>query len=534
MTLARLHCLRTIFCWLAIGCAALICCPTFTSSSYAQENEPEEPARTVPDATRPRPTEVTKPAVIEFHGEIDGKLTTYFKNRFAQAKTSGVDLLIIEIDSPGGLKVESLEMARMLRDCDWAYTIAIINNEAISGGSLVSLGCDEIQIDPNAKFGDSGEIGFDPEEWAWRLIEPKIESYLSRDARDLAESKGRPPDLAEAMVDKDLLVYRLTPENDKKAKFKSVRVDAVNKPDPPWVLVEESKAERFLTMSGQRTVELGMGQGSLSTRDAIANEFKFELKELKVYRLTTTDSAVYFLNRPLITGLLVLIGLVAFYFEMSAPGLGIGGLISGLCAVLFFWSKFLGGTSGWLEVILFLAGVIFIFTEVFIIPGFGVPGITGLALLLASAILASQEFVIPQTASQWNRTLTTSLVMIGTGFGFVACATLISRKMGSLPFFNKMVLAPPPLRDGDESDDSSENKKDENGKPLPSQHPTVSVGDWGQAESLLRPAGRAKFAGRSFDVISDGSFVEPGTQVRVVKIQGTVITVAEIDEPDAG
>ena len=214
---------------------------------------------------------------------------------------------------------------------------------------------------------------------------------------------------------------------------------------------------------------------------------------------------------------------------MSAPGIGIGGLIAGLCALLFFWSKFLGGTAGWLEVILFLAGLIFIFTEVFIIPGFGVPGITGLALLLASAILASQAFVIPQTSQQWDQTLTTSLVMLGTCVGFIACAALISRKMGSLPIFNKMVLAPPPL-----NEDLQEDTKQGQGKQPPAQHPTVSIGDWGHAESLLRPAGRAKFAGRSFDVISDGSFVEPGTQVQVVKIQGTVITVAEIDEPEAG
>ena len=173
--------------------------------------------------------------------------------------------------------------------------------------------------------------------------------------------------------------------------------------------------------------------------------------------------------------MLILIGLIAFYFEMSAPGLGVGGLISGLCALLFFWSKFLGGTSGWLEVILFLAGLIFLFTEVFIIPGFGVPGITGLALLFASAILASQTFVIPQTANQWNQTLTTSLVMIGTGIGFIACAALISKKMGSLPIFNKMVLAPPPI--DQPVDPKVEKGKD--GKPLVSEHPMVSVGDWG-------------------------------------------------------
>ena len=528
MTLAELLRLRALLCLLFLAVFGFAF--TFSTQPTAHAQEPDPP-RSVPDATRPRPDKITKPAVIEFKGEITRKLSIYFKNRFEQARKSGVDLLIIEIDSPGGLKNESLEMARMLRDCDWAYTIAIINKEAISGGALVSIGCDEIHIDPNAKFGDVGEIYFDLEEGAWRFIEEKVESDLARDARDLAESKGRPPDLAEAMVDKDSLVYRIAPNDENEtAKFKSVRVDEVNKPELPWVLVEESKAGRFLTMSGQRTVELGMGQGSASTRAAIAEEFKFEPKDLRVYRQTTTDSTVYFLNLPLVTGLLILIGLIAFYFEMSAPGLGAGGLISGLCALLFFWSKFLGGTSGWLEVILFLAGLIFLFTEVFIIPGFGVPGITGLALLFASAILASQTFVIPQTANQWNQTLTTSLIMIGTGIGFIACAALISKKMGSLPVFNKLVLAPPEIEQ--EVDPKAEKGKD--GKPLVSEHPTVSVGDWGLSESLLRPAGRAKFAGSSFDVISDGSFVEAGVQVRVVKIQGRVITVAEIDEPNAG
>ena len=500
----------------------------FASPTVAQEAAEFEQERSVPDATRERPASISNPAVIEFKGQIDRKLTQYFKNRFASAKKAGVDLLIIEIDSPGGLKIESLEMARALRDCEWAYTIATVENEAISGGALVSLGCDEIQIDPNAKFGDAGEIGFDPEAWAWRLIEPKIESYLSRDARDLAESKGRPPHLAEAMVDKDVLVYRNVVGEGEEAKteFQSVRADAVNKPNPPWKLVTESGPERFLTLSGQRSVALEMAQGNINDRDGLAKEFGFEVKDLKVYRMTTTDSVVYYLNLPIITGLIVLIGLISFYFELSSPGLGIGGLLAGLCAVLFFWSKFLGGTSGWLEVILFVAGIIFLFTEVFIIPGFGVPGIMGLVLLFASAILASQDFVVPQTAEQWNQTTTTALVMICTGIGFVACAAFISKRMGSIPIFNKLVLAPPPVK----SKEQPTTNKD--GKPIPQEHPTVSVGDWGTAESLLRPAGRAKFAGRSFDVISDGAFVDSGAQVRVIKIYGNVITVAEIDETD--
>ncbi|MEM7782464.1 MAG: hypothetical protein AAF623_03860 [Planctomycetota bacterium] len=250
--------------------------------------------QSVPDQTRPRPEKVVNPVLIEFKGPIDRKLTMYFNNRFEKAKQSGADLLIIEIDSPGGLKIESLQMARLLRDCKWAYTVAIINNEAISGGALVSLGCDEIHIDPNAKLGDIGEIAFDPQEMAFRLVEPKIESYLSRDARDLAESKGRSADLAESFVDKDVLVYsQPDPENEGKLLFRSVRSDAIVKPEPPWELIQESGPERFLTVSGQRAVELTLAQGFESSREKAAQSFGFPLDSLRVYRPTTTDSLVY-------------------------------------------------------------------------------------------------------------------------------------------------------------------------------------------------------------------------------------------------
>lgn len=488
----------------------------------------------VPDATRPRPEKFANPAVIEFKGAIDRKLGIYFNNRMATAEKSGVDLLIIEIDSPGGEKLESLRMARMLRDCQWAYTVAIISNEAMSGGALVSLGCDEILIDPNGKFGDAGEIQFDPEEWAWRLIQPKIKSYLSRDARDLAQSKGRPADLAEAMVDKDVLVYVNNPNANgdqpklaDQLEFTAVRSDAAAKPDAPWELVPESGPERFLTLSGQRAVELGMAQGTEGSREQAAAALGVEVNQLRIFRPTTSDSLAYYLNLPLFTGLLILVGLVAFYFELSSPGLGVGGLLSALCATMFFWSRFLGGTSGWLEIILFVAGIIFLFTEVFVIPGFGIPGAAGLALIFSSAILASQNFVIPTTSEEWNQSLTSALILLISSCAFLVAAVFISKRIGSIPVFNRMVLAPAPI------ESKLDQKLDSHGKPIQPPHPAVSVGDWGRTESLLRPSGRAKFGDRSADVISDGAFVEIGAQVRVIKITGNIITVTEIESSPA-
>lgn len=472
---------------------------------------------------RGRPTTFKNPGLIEFHRQIDFDQTRYFKNRFAAAKRAGVDLLVVEINSPGGLKIESLEMAAMLRDCDWAYTVALITNEAISGGALISLGCDEIVIAPNASFGDIGEIQFDGDQGAFRLIEPKVESYLSQKARGLATAKGRPADLAEAMIDKDVMVYwnenaPLGPE------FKLVRVDAKAKPQAPFELIPETGPERFLTLSGSRAKQLGIAQVLANDRTEMAKVYGVELEQFKVYRRTTTDRVVHILNLPLITGLLVIVGLISLYVELSAPGIGIGGLLAGLCTMLFFWSRFLGGTSGWLEVMLFIAGVIFILVEVFVIPGFGFAGVTGALLLVASFILAGQDFVVPATKAQTDRFVVTLLTLMGSGLTFIVAAFFVTKKMGSLPLLNHLVLDTPSLPDVATNSDGTSAKK------VYETHPEIAVGDWGVSDSILRPAGNAIFAGRSFDVVSDGSYVESGQQVKVVRIQGNIITVAKVHE----
>ena len=481
----------------------------------------QEDAPTVRDRTRSRPASFSKPVLIQFHGEINGFLTGFFNRSMDKAEAAEADLIILEVDSPGGLKIESLQMARRLRDCE-AYTVVIVENEGISGGSLVSLGCDEIQINPDAKLGDSGEIAFDPEQWAFRLIEPKVESYLSRDARDLAESKGRNPDLAEAMVDSDHLVYSKRGD-DGKLELTAASSDEVLKPDPPWELIIETKKGRFLTVSGQRAVELELAQGHASARQGIADELNIDLAKTTVFEPTMTDHTIHFLNGWWISALIILIGLIALWVELSAPGLGIGGLIAGLCALLFFWSHFLGGTAGWLEVMLFIAGIGFIAAEIFVIPGFGVAGISGLLLMFASVVLASQNFVIPTTAMDWNQLFTSIIVTTIVGVCFLIAAFFITRQMGSLPIFKGIIL---------DSDLGREDNEPALGDGKDQVQPTyagVSVGDFGVADSLLRPAGRVKINGRVVDVVSDGSFVDQGTRIRVTKIHGNVITVTKVE-----
>ena len=155
--------------------------------------------------------------------------------------------------------------------------------------------------------------------------------------------------------------------------------------------------------------------------------------ELHVIEPTGVDIAVEFLNWWLITGLLLIVGLTGLYMEAMAPGHGVGGLVAAACFLLLFWSHFLGGTAGWLEVLLFILGVACIAVEIFLLPGTIVPGLIGAALILVSLVMASQGFLIPETTRELH-TLAGTMAMIVVSCGvFVAAAVVLTRRMDSLP-----------------------------------------------------------------------------------------------------
>ena len=213
-----------------------------------------------------------------------------------------------------------------------------------------------------------------------------------------------------------------------------------------------------------------------------------------------------------------IIGLVALYFEMSSPGLGMGILIAGLCFALFFWSRFLGGTADWLEIVLFLAGLGFLALELFVLPGFGIAGLSGMLLLGASLILASQDFVIPHTGQQLATLLTTLSVLTASMLIFFVLATVMSRYFGSMPILNRLMLQPP-----------AAHAEQPEGKAADEP----ALGDLGVADSALRPAGRARFGHRMLDVMTDGEFIDRGCRVEIVRISGRRVFVAPAKEDGA-
>ena len=454
--------------------------------------------------------------LIRFQGEILPGLQTYLFRKLDIAKEAGADLLVIEIESPGGRLVESREIAERLQKLPWAHTVAYVPREAISGAAIVALGCDEIVMDPQARLGDAGPIIMG-EFGLFEHAPEKIVSYLTDLLRSLAEAKGRPPALAEAMADKNLKVYHVRNLKTGQETYISQRdLDAQPGDWQNLGAVPASGDGRFLALTGKEAVEMGLADALIRSRDELAK--RYGLEELQVIEPTGVDIAVEFLNWWLITGLLLIVGLTGLYMEAMAPGHGVGGLVGVTCFLLLFWSHFLGGTAGWLEVLLFMVGVACIAVEIFVLPGTVVPGLTGAGLIVVSLVMASQGFLIPETTGELH-TLEGTLAMIVVSFGiFIVAAVVLTQRMDSLPLLNRLTLAPP--------DVESERKKP---STATGERGPV-VGDLGVAHTPLRPGGKGRFGERTIDVLACGDFLDRGTPIRVVRVTGNQVLVETVEE----
>ncbi len=503
---------------------ALLVLPSCAARPSEADQPPPKAAQT-PDA--PEGQEEGTGALIVFDGVITPLRVAYLKRKLEAARESGVRVVVVEINSPGGGVEESFAAARMLQQITWARTVAYVPDMALSGGAVVALGCDDIVMGPNARLGDVGVIYQD--DYAFFQYAPeKVRSDIALRMRALAEAKGRPPALAEAMVDMDLEVYRVVDASTNEAAYKTqAEIDADADPGR-WQQkqpVFESRKEHFLEATGSRAVELELAQGVVHDREEVRQ--RYELASLRVVRRSGIDVAVAVLNSWPITFLLLLVGVSALYVEMSAPGISIGGLIAGLCFLALFWSRFLGGTCGWLEVILFVSGVIFLAVELFLLPGFGVAGVLGLLLILVSVVMAGQNYVLPSNERELVTTLRSLLVVLASGVAFVGVAMVASRYFGSIPVLNRLALKPPTSgTPGDSQGKSAEGKA---ATALGEAH-GIQVGDWGIAVSPLRPAGKGRFGEEYVDIVADGAFVEQGSQVRVTDVSGNHIVVAAVEE----
>jgi membrane-bound ClpP family serine protease len=449
-----------------------------------------------------------RPVRIPLRGPITPQLAARTQRMIDdQIRGQDANFICLWIDSPGGSLQGSIDLANYLAGLDPAKvrTVAFVPAEARSDAALIALACDQLVMTPDAILGGAGAVDLAPEE-----------VLLTRETlRDqLAPQMGRSWSLIAALVDPDTRVFRYTRKQDGAVRY-FCQTELDQQPDPAaWTRGEEvTTPGRPLRLKGDVALELGLARENVQDFAALRQIYGIE-NELVLAEPGWAHYLIDWLAEPTLAWLLLLIGGAALYAELQAPGIGIGGFVGGICFLLYFWSKHLDGTAGWLEVLLFAAGVACIVLEMFVLPGTAIFGFGGGLLIITSLVLASQTFVLPHNDYQLAQLRDSLLGLIGAFAGVVAMAVLIRRYLPYTPFFSHVMLEPP---SGAELEDISHREALVDLDHL--------LGHEGVTTTQLTPSGKARFGPELVDVIADGEVIARGASVVVVEVQGNRVVV---------
>lgn len=448
-----------------------------------------------------------RPVIIELRGEITPRLAGQLESLLGSTlETTGANWIGVRIDSAGGDLEASVRLATALAqlDANSVRTVAYVPAEAAGGAALVALACDQLVMHPRARLL-AGSSSVPPAE---------LDAARLALRESLAPRTERSWSLLTAMIDPAVELADYRNKTTGVSRIMSA-AEAVTLPDADaWQRRQPiQEALQPLEFSGKRALELGLAWQNVESFDELKQLYSIT-EDPVVAKPNWALELIEALASPEFAILLMMAGFAGIYIELRTPGMGIGGFVATVALVLFFWSKYLHGTAGWLEVLLFATGVAFLLLEVVVLPGFGIFGLGGGAMVIASLVLASLTFISPHSASDMEE-LTRSLGSVAlAGVGVVVIAMASSRFLPQAPLFRQMVLAPPPSEE----------------RVYMEKHEAVAdyahlVGVQGVAATHLRPSGKAEIDHQLVDVVAEAEPLDQGTPVVVVDAHGNRVVV---------
>jgi membrane-bound serine protease (ClpP class) len=411
--------------------------------------------------------------VVPVEGIIDLGLAPFLARTIREASQAGAAAVVLDINTFGGRVDAAVAMRDTLINSP-VRTIAFVNQRAISAGALIALACETLVMVKAGTIGAAAPVmggGGAPQP-----ADEKSVSYLRKEFGATAEARGRPAAFAEAMVDDDVVI------------------DGV---------IEKDK---LLTLTTAEALEHKVADLTADTLAAALAAAGLEGAEIRTARQTWAESLVRFLTNPIVSSLLMTLGLLGLLVEIRTPGFALPGTVGLLALGLFFWGHWLVQLAGWEELLLVTIGLALLVVEVFVIPGTSVAGFAGVLALVAG--LGMTLVGAGASAS-----------MIVTALGRVALSLLLAlagalallRVLPALPFGRRLILQ---TGMGAEAGYVSTPEADRQW-----------LGRRGTAVSPLRPAGIADIDDARVDVVSDGEFVDAGSPIQVTRVDGNRIVV---------
>ena len=419
---------------------------------------------------KPRAAPLVYVAPIE--GIIDLGLAPFVQRVLDEATAAGAAAVVLEVNTFGG----RVDAAVQIRDALLGAkvpTVAYVNRRAISAGALISLAAQHLVMAPGATIGAATPVMAGGTGGGTQAVSEKTVSYMRKEFRATAESRKRPALIAEAMVDEDVAIRGL---------------------------IEKGK---LLTLTTDEALKHKVAERRAESLSAALDGLGFAGAELRAVSLNWAENTVRFLTHPVLSSLLVTIGMLGIIIELRSPGFGVAGAIGVGSLAAFFWGHWLVQLAGWGELLLALGGLALLLVEFFLIPGFGFAGILGILALLAALVMS----VVGSGATPEFFMLAAGRILFALLAALLA-SFLLLRLMPRTPFGRKLIL--------------------DTGLGTEQQGDLRWLGKRGRATSPLRPAGIADIEGARVDVVSEGELIEPGTPIEVIRVDGNRIVVRSV------
>ena len=416
--------------------------------------------------------------VASIEGIIDLGLAPFVKRVLDEAMQADAAAVVLEINTFGGRVDAAVQIRDALLSAP-VRTIAFVNKRAISAGALIALSAEKIVMTEGATIGAATPVQMGQPGAPSEAVGEKTVSYVRKEFRATAESRQRPPLLAEAMVDADIEIKGVIAKG------------------------------KLLTLTTDEAVKNKLIDLRANTIEDALEKLGLGAAELRRASPNWAENVVRFLTHPVVSSLLITIAMLGIILEMRTPGFGVPGGLGIASLALFFWGHWLVQLVGWEELLLGVAGLILLAIEVLVVPGFGIAGVLGILALVGSLVLSlvGPGFTTTFVLAAAGRVVLALLVA-------VLASLVLLRFLPRLPFGRRLVLwrglsAAEGFAAAPESD-------------------MQWLGKTGKATSPLRPAGIADIDGRRVDVVSDGEHIDAGQAVRVTRVDGNRIVVRHI------
>lgn len=412
--------------------------------------------------------------VFEVKGEINPVSNLLVSKALVAADSSKADFVVVELNTYGGAVGDADEIVTNILNYDKPIYVWI-NNTAGSAGSFISVGCDSIYMNNNSVIGASTVVNQTGE-----VVAEKYQSFMRSKFRSAAEATGKDPELCEQFVGKNL-------GTDSAVVLSLTTAEAI---DTGLCVAQVSRIEEIFIKKGMENIEVIR------------------------YNQSTEDKIIGFFTHPAIKSFLVLLIIGGLYYELKTPGLGFPIIAAGIGVVLYFVPDYLEGALEHWELLVFVIGVILLILEAFVIPGFGVAGVSGIVLILLSLILSMVR----------NDFFNFELVLPGELLGAVSVASI------GMAGLVGMIFAAGPLLRRSKYFQSLTVTEVITEKAFKEEQQAAALGEEVEVYSVLRPEGKVIVRGKVVEAIVNHGFVSKGEKVKVVGYKRNKLIVEKIDD----